>query len=177
MHAFFLPMPHSVDGGSYHWRGHQATTWLAMSVMQLQLQPALLRSWNGAAANQPAPACCTVCGRLQAYEGLRTADRLDEQYVFIPQKVKDVYLHHLLITSLASLQQEQPQLPAARGGQAGATAGGSRKVRSAIVFVSTCKGCHMLSLVLKELGLPAAALHSGEPHGMQSRVLISTKPE
>jgi ATP-dependent RNA helicase DDX49/DBP8 len=99
----------------------------------------------------------------QAYEGLKTADRLDEQYVFIPQKVKDVYLHHLLLHSLASLQQQQQQ-PAAAA-DAGAGAEGFKRVRSAIIFVSTCKGCHMLSLVLRELGLPAAALHSGEQQG------------
>ena len=33
---------------------------------------------------------------LQAYEGLRTADNLREQYVFLPAKVKEVYLVHLL---------------------------------------------------------------------------------
>ncbi len=34
-------------------------------------------------------------------------------------------------------------------------------VRSAIIFCSTCKGCALLSLVLEELGLACAALHSG----------------
>lgn len=75
---------------------------------------------------------------FQAYEGLKTADKLREEYVFLPSKVKEVYLHHLL-TAL---------LPAAG-------------VRSAIIFSATCKGCHLLSLLLEELGLPAAALHSG----------------
>jgi ATP-dependent RNA helicase DDX49/DBP8 len=112
-------------------------------------------------------AAAAAAGRvsvLQAYEGLKTADRLDEQYVFIPQKVKDVYLHHLLLNSLASLQQQQQQPGAVASADAGAGAGseGFQRVRSAIIFVSTCKGCHMLSLVLRELGLPAAALHSGE---------------
>eukprot|EP00967_Tisochrysis_lutea_P095424 scaffold139126_cov19-Tisochrysis_lutea.AAC.4 len=33
---------------------------------------------------------------LQAYEGLKTADRLKENYLFIPEKVKEVYLAHIL---------------------------------------------------------------------------------
>lgn len=33
---------------------------------------------------------------LQAYEGLQTAEKLREQYVFLPAKVKEVYLAHLL---------------------------------------------------------------------------------
>ena len=36
-------------------------------------------------------------------------------------------------------------------------------VRSAIIFCSTCKGCHLLSLVLERLGVAAAALHSHKP--------------
>jgi hypothetical protein len=42
-------------------------------------------------------------------------------------------------------------------------AGGSAAVgvRSAVVFVSSCKGCVLLEGVLRELGLPAASLHSG----------------
>jgi ATP-dependent RNA helicase DDX49/DBP8 len=30
------------------------------------------------------------------YDGLKTADRLKENYLFIPEKVKEVYLAHLL---------------------------------------------------------------------------------
>jgi superfamily II DNA/RNA helicase len=110
--------------------------------------------------------CVPLDVSSQAYAGLRTADRLDEQYVFIPQKVKDVYLHHLLLHCLASLQQQQQQgtaqPAAAAAAEQGSGSEGFKRVRSAIIFVSTCKGCHMLSLVLRELGLPAAALHSGE---------------
>jgi hypothetical protein len=36
----------------------------------------------------------------QAYEGLRTATNLTEQYLFIPARVKDVYLAHLLAIEL-----------------------------------------------------------------------------
>lgn len=35
--------------------------------------------------------------------------------------------------------------------------------RSAIIFSGTCKGCHLLSVLLEELGIAAAALHSHKP--------------
>jgi ATP-dependent RNA helicase DDX49/DBP8 len=121
---------------------------------------------------------CLFCAvwRMQAYEGLRTADRLDEQYVFIPQKVKDVYLHHLLLHCLASLQQQQQAgaAPPAAAAEQGSGSEGFKRVRSAIIFVSTCKGCHMLSLVLRELGLPAAALHSGEPQRLMCCIYVGS---
>eukprot|EP00882_Tetradesmus_deserticola_P031448 GHRQ01035560.1.p1 GENE.GHRQ01035560.1~~GHRQ01035560.1.p1 ORF type:complete len:297 (+),score=193.69 GHRQ01035560.1:34-891(+) len=135
-----------------------------------------------AAAGAAAAAAAAV---LQAYEGLRTADRLQEQYVFIPHKVKDVYLHHLLLQCVASLQQQQQQQPGAPPPKAAAAAAGNqvgssegfKLVRSAIVFVSTCKGCHMLSLLLRELGLPAAALHSGKSQKQRLAALASFKSE
>lgn len=55
----------------------------------------------------------------------------------MPAKVKEVYLHHLL-----------ESLP-------------PRGVRSAIIFVGTCRGCQLLALLLRELGLQCAELHSG----------------
>jgi ATP-dependent RNA helicase DDX49/DBP8 len=57
--------------------------------------------------------------------------------VFVPAKVKEVYLYHLL------------------------EAMGDHRVRSAIVFVGTCRGAQLLALLLRELGLPCAELHSG----------------
>jgi len=102
----------------------------------------------------------------QAYEGLQTADRLTEQYVFIPHKVKDVYLHHLLTSCILSLQEQQQQqqggaAAAGSSGSSGLPAGLGGGARSAIIFVSTCKGCRVLDQVLRELGVPAASLHSG----------------
>ena len=84
--------------------------------------------------------------RLQAYEGLQTAHKLRQEYVFVPSKVKDVYLAHLLgdLEALA--------------------------VRSAIVFCSTCAGAHLLAAVLAELALPCVALHS---HKSQKRRLAA----
>mmetsp|Transcript_35531 Transcript_35531/g.78825 ORF Transcript_35531/g.78825 Transcript_35531/m.78825 type:complete len:487 (-) Transcript_35531:822-2282(-) len=90
---------------------------------------------------------------FQAYDGLKTADKLKEQYVFIPSKVKEVYLFHLL-NNLAE-----------------------HKVRSAIIFTSTCKGCELLSVLLGELGLSCAALHSGKPQKQRLAALNQFKSE
>ena len=127
--------------------------------------------------------------RPQAYEGLQTADRLRQEYLFIPAKVKEVYLVHLL-----GLLEEL-------------------KCRSAIIFVGTCKvgacvlvhvwvwmgvgglclcrrwrwppappdgmpppqGCHLLALLLEELGVAAAALHSHKPQRARLAALDAFK--
>ena len=73
---------------------------------------------------------------LQAYSGLETAENLKEQYIFIPAKVKEVYLFHLL-SSLEEL-----------------------KIRSAIIFVSRCNSCHLLDIMLEELDIACVSLHS-----------------
>lgn len=72
----------------------------------------------------------------EAYEGFKTVESLNQQYVFVPENVKDVYLMHIVSTMK------------------------DNEIRSAIVFVSTCRTCHLLSLLLDELGLEAVALHS-----------------
>eukprot|EP00898_Chlorokybus_atmophyticus_P009002 jgi/Chlat1/9102/Chrsp97S09273 len=76
---------------------------------------------------------------FRAYEGLKTVATLRQEYLFIPAKVKEVYLFHIM-SSLESL---------------------SPPVRSAIVFLSTCRACHLLALTLRELGIQdVVALHS-----------------
>ncbi|XP_027062063.1 DEAD-box ATP-dependent RNA helicase 36-like [Coffea arabica] len=72
----------------------------------------------------------------EAYEGFKTVETLKQQYVFIPKNVKDVYLLYIL-SKLEDMG-----------------------VRSAIIFVSTCRSCQLLSLLLEELDVEAAALHS-----------------
>lgn len=79
---------------------------------------------------------------FQAYEGLKTADRLREEFVLVPAKVKEVYLLHLL----ARLAEW--------------------KVRSCIIFAGTCKSAEFLDILLQELhgsgdlGARAVSLHS-----------------
>lgn len=84
---------------------------------------------------------------VQSYEGLQTAKNLREEYLFIPAKVKEVYLFHLL-SSLEALE-----------------------VRSVIVFVGTCKACHLLDLMLEELGVESVSLHSHKPQGRRLAAL------
>ncbi|XP_075513814.1 DEAD-box ATP-dependent RNA helicase 36 [Primulina tabacum] len=71
-----------------------------------------------------------------AYEGLKTVESLRQQYIFIPKNVKDVYLLHVL--------KKMEEM----------------SVRSAIIFVSTCRSCELLSLLLEQLEFEVAALHS-----------------
>jgi len=77
--------------------------------------------------------------RFEAYDGLRTADKLRQEYMFLPAKVKEVYLVHLL-----GMLEEL-------------------RVRSCIIFTSTIKTCQLLQELLRELEVPAVSLHSGKP--------------
>ncbi|GMH40499.1 hypothetical protein BSKO_08403 [Bryopsis sp. KO-2023] len=72
----------------------------------------------------------------QAYEGLKASATLEQQYVFIPKKVRDVYLYHIL-DRLENLG-----------------------VRSAMIFCSTCQCCKTLKCLLDELGFESVAIHS-----------------
>ncbi|GMP61780.1 hypothetical protein CsSME_00024108 [Camellia sinensis var. sinensis] len=44
-------------------------------------------------------------------------------------------------------------------------------IRSATIFVSTCRSCHHLSLLLEELDLEAAALHSSKSQSLKLAAL------
>ncbi|KAK1303395.1 DEAD-box ATP-dependent RNA helicase 36 [Acorus calamus] len=83
----------------------------------------------------------------QAYEGFKTVESLKQQYVFVPKRVKYVYLLHIL-----SKMEE-------------------KGMRSAIVFVSTCRSCHLLSLLLEELDQSAVALHSYKSQALRLSAL------
>ncbi|KAI3906013.1 hypothetical protein MKW92_031310 [Papaver armeniacum] len=83
----------------------------------------------------------------EQYEGFKTVESLKQQYVFVPKNVKDVYLLHVL-----SKMEEM-------------------SVRSAIIFVSTCRSCHLLSLLLEELDQPAVGLHSHKSQALRLSAL------
>ncbi|CAH2037388.1 unnamed protein product [Thlaspi arvense] len=72
----------------------------------------------------------------EAYEGLKTVDTLTQQYIFLDKDAKELYLVHILS------QMED------------------KGIRSAMIFVSTCRTCQRLSLMLDELEVENAALHS-----------------
>lgn len=83
----------------------------------------------------------------EAYEGFKTVETLNQQYVSMPKNVKDVYFLHIL-SKMEDLG-----------------------IRSAIVFVSTCRSCHLLSLLLEELDQMAVALHSHKSQSLRLAAL------
>ncbi|TKY49425.1 DEAD-box ATP-dependent RNA helicase 36 [Spatholobus suberectus] len=87
----------------------------------------------------------------EAYEGFKTVETLEQQVIFIPRKVKDVYLMHIL-----SKMEEMG-------------------IRSAIVFISTCRDCHRLSLMLEVLDQAAAALYSFKSQAQRLEALHQFK--
>ncbi|OIT39172.1 PREDICTED: DEAD-box ATP-dependent RNA helicase 36 [Nicotiana attenuata] len=87
----------------------------------------------------------------EAYEGFKTVESLKQQYIFIPKNVKDVYLQYIL-SKLEDLG-----------------------VRSAIIFVSTCRSCQLLGLLLEELEMEAAALHSYKSQSLRLSALHKFK--
>ena len=74
---------------------------------------------------------------FEAYSGLKTATGLREEVMVIPAKVKEVYLSHVL-RHIENFE-----------------------VQSCIVFAGTRKSCQNLGILLAELDIPVAALHSG----------------
>lgn len=88
---------------------------------------------------------------FEAYGGFKTVESLKQQYIFIPKNVKEVYLFHIL-----SKMEDM-------------------SVRSAMIFVSTCRNCHLLSLLLEELDEPAVALHSHKSQALRLSALNKFK--
>lgn len=88
---------------------------------------------------------------FEAYEGFKTVESLKQQYIFIPKNVKEVYLIYIL-----SKMEDMG-------------------IRSVIIFVSTCRGCHLLSLLLEELEQPAVALHSHKSQVLRLSALSKFK--
>ncbi|XP_045801825.1 DEAD-box ATP-dependent RNA helicase 36-like [Trifolium pratense] len=88
---------------------------------------------------------------FQAYEGFKTVEKLTQQVIFIPKNVKDVYLLYIL-----SKTKEMG-------------------IRSAIVFVNTCRDCHRLNLMLQVLDQDAAALYSFRSRAQRLEALYEFK--
>ncbi|CDY52844.1 BnaA09g56360D [Brassica napus] len=87
----------------------------------------------------------------EAYEGLKTVDTLKQQYIFIDKDAKELYLVHILS------QMED------------------KEIRSAMIFVSTCRTCQRLSLMLEELEVENAALHSLNSQSLRLSALSKFK--
>ncbi|CAN8312300.1 unnamed protein product [Cochlearia groenlandica] len=87
----------------------------------------------------------------EAYEGLKTVDTLKQQYIFLDRDAKELYLAHILS------QMED------------------KGIRSAMIFVSTCRTCQRLSLMLEELEVENAALHSLNAQSLRLSALSKFK--
>lgn len=66
-----------------------------------------------------------------------TVEQLDQRYVLMPAQVKDAYLMYIISEFTET-----------------------NKDNSVIIFTSTCKYCHVLSIMLRNLGMRCATLHS-----------------
>ncbi|KAM0950030.1 putative RNA helicase [Dioscorea sansibarensis] len=87
----------------------------------------------------------------KGYEGFNTVDSLNQHFIVTPKNVKEVYLAYLL-----SKMKE-------------------KSIRSVIVFVSTCRSCHLLNLLLEELELSVVALHSYKSQSLRLAALSRFK--
>ncbi|KAG4958014.1 hypothetical protein JHK85_044394 [Glycine max] len=85
----------------------------------------------------------------EAYEGFKTVETLKQQAIFIPKKVKDVYLMHIL--------DKMEDMG----------------IRSAIF--PNCRDCHRLSLMLEVLDQEAAALYSFKSQAQRLEALHQFK--
>ena len=74
---------------------------------------------------------------FEAFEGLKVVEQCKQEYVFVPSKVKEVYLVHLLNKATTSWG-----------------------VRSVIVFAGTVHTCQLLQETLGLLGVETVALHA-----------------
>ncbi|XP_033634384.1 probable ATP-dependent RNA helicase DDX49 [Asterias rubens] len=66
-----------------------------------------------------------------------TVDELDQRYSLVPAQVKDAYLMQI-VHDFCTEKDEQ----------------------SIIIFTSTCKYCHSLAIMLRQMDVPCVALHS-----------------
>jgi ATP-dependent RNA helicase DDX49/DBP8 len=87
-------------------------------------------------------------------------EQLDQRYLFMPQNIKEVYLVYLLSKT-------------------------NYAASSCIVFVSTCRGCEVITQLLHEVGVACESLHSrksqsrrlaslGKFRSGQAKVLVAT---
>ncbi|CAI0450486.1 unnamed protein product [Linum tenue] len=86
----------------------------------------------------------------EAYEGFKTVDTLKQQYVFIPNNVKEVYLSYILARMEGFF---------------------------VYVFEPWSRSCQLLSSLLEELGQKAAAMHSFNSQALRLKALHEFKAE
>eukprot|EP01024_Parvocaulis_polyphysoides_P041995 TRINITY_DN38497_c1_g1_i1.p1 TRINITY_DN38497_c1_g1~~TRINITY_DN38497_c1_g1_i1.p1 ORF type:complete len:364 (+),score=50.42 TRINITY_DN38497_c1_g1_i1:106-1092(+) len=85
---------------------------------------------------------------FQAYTGLKTVERLVEQYMFVPEFVRDATLFYIL----NNLEEEFD-------------------ARSAVVFCSAPQACYLLQRMLKNLSVESVQLHASLPQRIRTSSL------
>jgi len=96
---------------------------------------------------------------FQQKDASSTVQKLKEEYIFIPAKVKEAYLYHVLCKYVMAVSEESGEGHSKRKGGTNETS----TVRSCIVFVGTCRRCNMIDLLLQELGIPVVSIHGNKP--------------
>ena len=86
---------------------------------------------------------------------------LKQEYIFMPSRVRDAYL----LTTIRTLLQNGGRRPKSKSASGWTTTqpddeDDEMKAQSAIIFVSTCERCALVSGILHELGVDNVALHS-----------------
>ena len=132
--------------------------------------------------------------------GPKIPNSLQQEYVFMPSKVRDAYLLATVRTLMAhggrspqderELQHQQNKLRRGNRSRAKSTTSSSTadevgKAKSAIIFVSTCERAAFVSGLLEQVGVANVALHSllsqprrlaalGKFQSEQVRILVAT---
>jgi ATP-dependent RNA helicase DDX49/DBP8 len=96
--------------------------------------------------------------------GETTVTKLVEEYLFMPMNVKPTYLYKVLDKVGPRKRPSSSAGPSAQADDEEVIKSKSGNVltryRSAIVFMSTCSQCQLISQMLTELGITCVALHS-----------------
>ncbi|XP_077988786.1 putative ATP-dependent RNA helicase DDX49 [Glandiceps talaboti] len=88
----------------------------------------------------------------QAKAEIATVEQLDQRYVLMPARVKDVYLVQVLRT----ITEDKDNF-------------------SVLIFTNTCKNCQALNVMLRDLGFKCTALHSMIPQRERMSALSKFK--
>jgi ATP-dependent RNA helicase DDX49/DBP8 len=90
---------------------------------------------------------------------ITTPKTLKQRYVFIPSQVRECYLYYLL-TNLSSLTGAVARPPRKAKPSKSSSAEAIPPLPQAILFVSSCRTCALISALLSELSIPNTPLHS-----------------
>ncbi|KAJ2852020.1 putative RNA helicase [Coemansia brasiliensis] len=94
---------------------------------------------------------------------ISTVASLVQNYIFVPSHVKEAYLVHLLMSSVAKLEKRASNRLADQSSDDEDEEATVGRDKSIIIFVGQCKTAESLRVMLFELGFRVTALHSKMP--------------